>query len=187
MLALDSVRLLGWSLGGQVAMRLVLRRRIHVERLILVATTPYFVSADDWMHGLPHTQVRAMDRQMQRHYQQSMTEFFHLMFDGEKVDQDRYREIIQFAVRDGSLPEREVARKGLQILGNTDLRRHLADIDVDTLVHYGALDLITLPQACAYLAGQIPNAREVCWSGTGHAPFLSRPVEAVELWREFLR
>ncbi len=186
-LGFGKINLLGWSLGGQVALRMVVRKRVAVTKLVLVAATPLFISGGDWEHGLPPTQVRAMDRQMQRHYEQSMGEFFRLMFEDEKVGSERYREILRFAVRDGSLPTREVARQGLKILGRTDLRPLLAGIDLPVLVHYGRLDLITEPAACRFLAEQIPGAVEASWEGVGHAPFLSRPDDSVRLWREFLQ
>jgi len=187
LLGIDAIHLLGWSLGGQVALQIGKRRRVQVEKMILVATTPLFVSAREWEHGLPPTQVRAMDRQMQRHFEQSMGEFFRLMFDGEEMTSERYREIIRFAVRDGSLPTLEISRTGLKVLGTADLRALLPDLRLPVLVHYGALDLITVPAACRYLAEQIPGARQVVWNNVGHAPFLSRPADSVALWQDFLQ
>jgi pimeloyl-[acyl-carrier protein] methyl ester esterase len=128
-----------------------------------------------------------MDRQMQRHYEQSMGEFFRLMFEGEELSPERYRDIIRFAVRDGSLPSREISRAGLKLLGSTDLRHVLSAIKQPVLVHYGQLDLITVPAAGRFLAENIPGAREKVWDGVGHAPFLSRPQESVSLWLEFLQ
>ncbi len=186
-LEIDTIHLLGWSLGGQVALQMIKRAQIQVEKLILVATTPLFVSNSDWKNGLPPTQVRAMDRQIQRHYEQSMSEFFRLMFDGEEIPPERYRDIIRFAVRDGSLPERDVCRTGLKILGTTDLRRQLIDLHLPVLVHYGLLDQITDPAAGHYIAEQIPSATEVAWEDVGHAPFLSKPDDSAVLWREFLQ
>ena len=58
LLQTDTVHLLGWSLGGQVALQMVKRDQIQIEKLILVATTPLFVSTTDWQNGLPPTQVR---------------------------------------------------------------------------------------------------------------------------------
>lgn len=186
-LEIDTIDLLGWSLGGQVALQLTRRGHIKVAKLILVSTTPLFVATDGWPHGLPVTQVRAMDRQIQRDYKRSMSEFFTLMFDGEVMDRDRYRRIVQFAVREGSLPEREISRRGLKVLGSSDLRPELATLELPVLVHYGLLDLITDPAACRFLADEIPAAESACWEEVGHAPFLSRPDASVALWREFLQ
>ncbi|PLY00631.1 MAG: O-methylpimelyl-ACP methylesterase [Desulfuromonas sp.] len=185
-LGIKTISLLGWSLGGQVALTMSLRRQVCITKLVLVATTPLFVRNGDWAHGLPATQVRAMDRQMQRHFTQSMSEFFRLMFADEGVSPERYREIIRFAVRDGSLPPREVARRGLKILGACDLRPQLGALNLPVLVHYGGLDLITDPAAGHYLAEAIPEACEFHWEKVGHAPFLSHPENSVELWSGFL-
>src|SRR5215469_2387506 len=44
--------LLGWSLGGQFALDLAAAMPAGIERLVLVATTPRFLSGPDWRHGL---------------------------------------------------------------------------------------------------------------------------------------
>src|ERR1700716_620498 len=43
--------LLGWSLGGQVALDLAAAMPAGVERLALVATTPKFLAAAGWRRG----------------------------------------------------------------------------------------------------------------------------------------
>ena len=44
--------LLGWSLGGQFALDLAAAMPGAIERLVLVATTPKFLAARGWRHGL---------------------------------------------------------------------------------------------------------------------------------------
>ena len=43
---------LGWSLGGLVAMRWAHLEPARVGRLVLVATSPRFVAGDDWPHAM---------------------------------------------------------------------------------------------------------------------------------------
>jgi pimeloyl-[acyl-carrier protein] methyl ester esterase len=45
--------LLGWSLGGQIALDLAAAMPGQVERLALVATTPRFAASADWPYGMP--------------------------------------------------------------------------------------------------------------------------------------
>ena len=66
--ALESVStrysLLGWSLGGQIALDLAAAVPGSVERLVLVATTPRFAVAADWPYGMPATALEKMATQL---------------------------------------------------------------------------------------------------------------------------
>jgi pimeloyl-[acyl-carrier protein] methyl ester esterase len=185
-LDLREVALVGWSLGGQVALDLAPALGGRLRRLILVGTTPRFTAAADWPAGLPELQVRAMARDLKRNYLKTMGDFFALQFAGEAMSRERYRRIVDFAVRGGRLPEPEVALAALETLRREDQRSALGKIDVPVLVQHGELDRITLPSAADYLAAQLPAARLDLLPGIGHAPFLSRPQEVCRRWRDFL-
>jgi pimeloyl-[acyl-carrier protein] methyl ester esterase len=185
-LDLHDAALAGWSLGGQVALELVPAVRDRLRRLILVGTTPRFTAAADWPAGLPDLQVRALARDLRRHYLKTMGDFFALQFAGEAMSRERYRRLVDFAVRAGRLPEPETALAALETLRTADQRGALAGIDLPVLVQHGELDRITLPAAAGYLAAQLPAATLELWPGVGHAPFLSRPREVCRRWREFL-
>jgi pimeloyl-[acyl-carrier protein] methyl ester esterase len=121
-LDLREFALVGWSLGGQVALELCPALRERLRRLILVGTTPRFTAAADWTAGLPELQVRAMARDLKRNYLKTMGDFFALQFAGEELPHERYRRIADFAVRDGRLPEPEVALAALETLRLGDQR-----------------------------------------------------------------
>ena len=180
------IDLLGWSLGGQVALRLAHRGAVRVRRLTLVATPPRFVAAADWPHGLPDGQVRVMARELRRAYLKTQGDFFLRQFAGEELSRERLREIRGFAVRCGALPSPEVALAALETLRSGDLRSELSDLTCPVLVQQGGLDSITLPEAGAALAAGCPQGRLVLQPGQGHAPFLSAPQASLALWREFL-
>lgn len=186
-LGLAEVDLLGWSLGGQVAIRLARSGQIRVRRLLLVATTPRFVAAHDWPHGLPEGQVRVMARDLRRAYLKTQGDFFRLQFVGEELSGRRLKEIIDFAVREGALPVPDVALTALETLRRGDLRPELPQLALPVLVQQGECDRITLPGAARVLAAACPQSRLVLQPGLGHAPFLSAPQVSAELWREFLR
>ncbi|MCA1979868.1 MAG: alpha/beta fold hydrolase, partial [Thiobacillus sp.] len=48
----DGATVLGWSLGGQVALRAALDHPHKIARLALLASTPRFVAAPDWPHAM---------------------------------------------------------------------------------------------------------------------------------------
>jgi pimeloyl-[acyl-carrier protein] methyl ester esterase len=185
-LDLREVALVGWSLGGQVALELCPLLRGRLRRLILVGTTPRFTAAADWTAGLPDLQVRAMARDLKRNYPKTMSDFFALQFAGEELPRERYRHIVEFAVRGGCLPAPEAALAALETLRMADQRSALDAVEFPVLVQHGELDRITLPAAADYLAAHLPAAELERLTGVGHAPFLSRPQEVCRRWREFL-
>jgi len=186
-LQLSRAALLGWSLGGQVAMQLALQNPQPVSHLLLVAATPRFCQAPGWSHGLPETQLRALDRNLARAYEKTMGDFFNLQFSGENMPKERYREILRFAVRPSQLPALASARETLTVLGTSDLRNDLRSIAQPTQILHGEADQIIPVAAGRYLAEQIPQSEIHVMPGVGHAPFFSRPEESVKLWLDFLQ
>jgi pimeloyl-[acyl-carrier protein] methyl ester esterase len=126
-----------------------------------------------------------MARDLKRNYLKAMGDFFALQFAGEEIDRVRHRQIIELAVRQGRLPEPETALAALESLRRGDQRDSLSGIDCPALVLHGELDRVVPPDAGRYLAEHLPQAQLVLLSGVGHAPFLSRPREMFEQWRNF--
>ena len=179
------VCLAGWSLGGMLALELAARSLASIERLILIATTSRFTSAADWSCGLPATQVRALVRNLARRFEATLGEFFLLAFEGEEITPARLRDIREFAVRRGRLPNQAAAIALLALLENQDQRHLLPDIDQPALVLHGRLDRITPVAAGRCLAAALPHGRLVEFGGVGHGPFLSRPDQVVARITEF--
>ncbi len=185
-LQLAPAALLGWSLGGQVALQLAFAKSIQLTRLLLVSTTPRFCRSTDWTHALPTTQLKALDRNLSRAFEKTMGDFFNLQFLGEDLSKERYRQILQFAVRTSQLPKSAYARQVLQILGTSDLRRQLADIELPVQILHGEIDQIIPLTAGRFLADKIPAATFEPLAGVGHAPFFSKPEACVSRWLDFL-
>jgi len=186
-LGLDTFALGGWSLGGQVALRLAQAMPERIGRLLLIATTPRFTTCADWHQGLPAAQVRTLSRNAQRAYEKTLGDFFNMQFGAGEISRERYQRILNFAVRAGRLPDLDAALGGLQTLQEADLRAQLGAIACPTLVVHGREDRIVPVAAGRFLAQAISAARWCELAEAGHAPFLSRPEQTLNLWREFLQ
>ncbi|MFA5516884.1 MAG: alpha/beta fold hydrolase [Desulfuromonadales bacterium] len=186
-LDLRQAAVVGWSMGGQVLLELFAAQRARLAKVVLMGSTPRFTAGGDWAAALPVGQVRAMARDLKNNYLKTMGDFFALQFAGEAVERQRYRQIVDFAVHAGRLPEPAVALAALESLRRADLREKAGAIDCPALVVHGALDRITLPAAGRWLADHLPQARREILPEVGHAPFLTRPAQVFGLWREFLR
>ncbi|MCF6179489.1 MAG: alpha/beta fold hydrolase, partial [Geopsychrobacter sp.] len=76
----QKVTLLGWSLGGQLALQLASETTTLIERLILISSTACFCARPDWQAGLPAGELRALKRGLKRRYLATLGEFFDLQF-----------------------------------------------------------------------------------------------------------
>lgn len=180
------VTLVGWSLGGMLALEMAQQKKLPVDQLVLVATTPCFTQSEDWAHGLPSVQVRALARNLERRFEATLGGFFSLAFAGESISTERLRAIRSFAVRQGPLPDRDAALRLLNMLAVQDQRAKLTEIHQPVLVLHGDLDQIAPVSAGRSLAEKLEQGSFYGFQGVGHAPFLSQPQETVAKIREFL-
>lgn len=181
-LALQRINLLGWSLGGMVALRLTRRALLPINRLVLVATTPRFVTGDDWAHGQPEGQVRILSRNAGRDLAATRAQFFASLFTAEEL---AAAELAACAAA-VPLPQREAALGGLETLRSVDLRTELAAVRQPTLVLHGSADPIIPVAAGRFLATSLAERQLVELPGLGHAPFLSQPHRCAAPIRDFL-
>jgi pimeloyl-[acyl-carrier protein] methyl ester esterase len=178
--------LLGWSLGGMVALEAARDPELAPRSLVLVAATPRFTAGEGWPHGLPEGQVKAMARDLRSNYAATMGQFFKLMFAADEVSLSRYQELARGCGGAGRLVDAAIAQAGLLTLRCSDLRPVLAEIASPCLVLHGDQDRIVPVAAGRYLAEQLPRARWQPLADCGHAPFLSRPEAFCRSVVEFL-
>lgn len=185
----EPVTVLGWSLGGMVAQRLALSYPHLVERLVLVCTTPRFVTGVDWPHAMtPQTLARFGD-ELRVAYRVTLQRFLTLQVQGRGEGGVVGRDVLAL-LRDGLFarptPSAPTLAAALGVLAGSDLRAEAARIAAPTLVVTGPRDALTPEPAGAWLAQAVPHARHVSIAGAAHAPFLSHPADFVSVLESFL-
>jgi pimeloyl-[acyl-carrier protein] methyl ester esterase len=181
----DAATLLGWSLGGQVALRAALDHPHKIERLILLASTPKFVAASDWTAGMAEADLRAFGAALIEDSEATLLRFLSLQtrgMDGQKPLLQALRKTL-FAAPPAS---GEALASGLRMLRDTDLREELPALAQPALVLHGALDTLTPPVAGAWLAQQLRAAQYVELARAAHAPHLSHAAEVAAAIRTFM-
>ena len=176
--------LLGWSLGGQIALQLAAAQRA-VDRLVLIATTPRLTASPDWPHGAPAERLAAQAEGLETDYRRTVSEFLELQVRG-SAGSAAALEQLRAALFAHGYPGVAALARGLDLLRETDLRPLLADITLPTLVIAGQYDRVTLPAASHALADSLPNARYVEIRRAAHAPFMSHLPELSALIGDFL-
>jgi pimeloyl-[acyl-carrier protein] methyl ester esterase len=178
--------LVGWSLGGQLALQLAAEPALAVRRLVLIASSPRFVCADDWPHGLPVATLRQFAAQLTHDAGQTIDDFIELQLRG-SPDAAALRATLQDALRLHGAAEPAALAAGLKLLEHNDLRALARRIEVPVLVIAGQYDRVTAPAAGQALARLLPQARLLNIRRAGHAPFLSHPGQVAAAVLAFTR
>jgi pimeloyl-[acyl-carrier protein] methyl ester esterase len=177
--------LLGWSLGGQIALDLAAAMPWQIEKLVLVATTPRFVSGPDWPYGMAEAAVTRLATQLRLDYKQTVSDFLELQVRGSSEGASVLDQLRKAVFSHGQARP-EALQAGLNTLATSDLRATLSHVHVPTLVIAGQNDRITAPAASRALAEALSNARYVEMRRAAHTPFLSHRSEFATLVAEFL-
>jgi len=177
--------LLGWSLGGQFALRAALAAPERVARLVLVGATPRFTAAAGWPQGLPPGALAQMQERLAEDYRRTVGEFLELQVRGSRDAAQAGAALRAALLRHGEA-EPEALAAGLDWLARHDLRDTLARVRQPALVIAGQHDRVTPPAASEALAAALPRARYLQVARAAHAPFLSHPLEFLTALLGFL-
>lgn len=176
---------IGWSLGGLLAMQLALERPELVRRLVLISSTARFSQAPDWQAAMTVTALRGFARALLEDQQATVQRFLALQVRGSENERRQLRLLKEaLATRPPARPA--ALRSGLKILEQDDLRCRLSAIRQSCLLLYGQHDRIVPPAVGAGMNALLPQAAGHVVAGAGHAPFLSHPDATQQLLEAFL-
>jgi pimeloyl-[acyl-carrier protein] methyl ester esterase len=180
--------LLGWSLGGQFALDLAAAMPAGIERLVLVATTPRFLTAPGWRFGARPAALARLAAAVRADPRAGVRAFLRQQVRGlAPRTAARVLASLHAALAGNGSASPQALAWGLSRLEEADLRPALSLVRKPTLVIAGQLDRITQPAAARALAKALPRGTFRELRGAGHAPFLSHREQFTKLLREFLR
>lgn len=165
--------LCGWSLGGQLALSALARRPEHVSRLILVASTPRFVTGDDWSDGIAPALLAGFHQALHLNPGNLLARFAALINQGDSTGREITR-LLATLTAEGQ-PETAALDLGLSLLRDLDLRALPCKVAHPALVIHGAKDPLMPAAAARWLAGQFRHGEFELFPDAAHAPFLSAP------------
>ena len=198
----ERAHLLGWSLGGLVALRLGLtepRRAARedagtcateprrVQSVVTVGTTPRFTASDDWPAAMKPEILEAFEAMCREDYEGTLVRFLALNCKGaESMRRDvaRLKEILYFC----GLPAHRALREGLAILRDTDLRADLAKLTMPSRMIFGERDNIVPAAAMAAVEPLLNDRGDTALiEQVAHVPFLSAPDTFMQAVHDFHR
>jgi pimeloyl-[acyl-carrier protein] methyl ester esterase len=163
---------LGWSLGGAVAMRWAILHPDRIRRLALVATTPSFIARDGWPSAMQDATLRKFGDELRVAYRLTLQRFLTLQIQGSEGGRATLAALRHQLFARGE-PSAAALEQSLALVRGIDLRADVPSIRAPALVVSGDRDTLAPREAGAWLARTLPNAAYMEIAGAAHAPFLS--------------
>lgn len=151
----DTAHLVGWSLGGELALAYALCFPERVRSLTLISSTPCFMNRPDWTLGQPATLLDDFDRRLTANPAALLKRFSSLMRHGDNAAaRDR---TLSDTLLSASESDTERLAAGLRFLRTIDLRGACStqtDLPPVTLLH-GTADSVVPLAAAQWLAHEL--------------------------------
>jgi len=159
----DNPTLLGWSLGGLLAINIA--TKIKISKLILVASTPRFVRSDDWPYGINENNFRQFSDALELNLSKGLKRFASLQTE----DKTQLKALNQSI--DALPASTQALNQGLEILLNTDLVDKFEQLKIPIEVILGNHDTL-VPYRISNWYDKAKIKTQVL--NTGHLPFLHK-------------
>lgn len=177
---------LGWSLGGQFALRAALDHPESVRGVVMIASSPRFVGGEDWSHGVGPHLFRDFGAALRRDFRGTLEGFLALESLGSATAQEDLRNLKGHAFERGE-PDPRVLQEGLLLLDQADLREDLTRLKVPSLWISGRRDRLVPAGAMPAAAKLAHAARSVVIANAGHAPFLGATAQVADEIDQFMQ
>lgn len=174
----------GWSLGGQVALAWARAKPTQVERLALIGTTPCFVQRSDWSFALAVEVFETFAAELREDCKTAIRRFISLQAQGD-ANSKYVAQQLRSSFERCAAPSAETLNESLNVLRVTDLRGDISAIEQEVLVMHGERDMLVPVDAAEYLSRALPRGRLVSLRGAAHAPFVSESDRVGNLMQEF--
>src|SRR5690242_5058714 len=146
----------GWSLGGEVALAWAKRAPCQVRRVALISTTPCFTSRPGWPSATSAAVLREFRRSLAVDRASLLARFTAALVKRDSRARQFSGLLEQLSRRD--TPD-SVLAAGLAVLAQADVRSGLHEVKQPALVLHGAHDRIVPLAAGRRLAAALPDGR----------------------------
>lgn len=177
--------LLGWSLGGMLALRAAQLAPRRIRALVLLHTTPKFVSDAGWTHGVPAPVLQRFATSLLAAPERTVADFLELQVRGSR-DAAAVLVLLRHALQGHGAARPAALAAGLELLRSCDLRAVVPTLQLPALVIAGEHDRVTPPAAAHALGRLLPRSRVEELPRAGHASFLSHTDAVAALCEDWL-
>ena len=179
----EQAHIVGWSLGGELALALAQSRPDRVASLTLISSTPCFMIRDGWSAGQPTSLLDDFDQRLAANPAALLKRFATLIRHGD-AEASRDRSLAEYLTQANEADPARLAA-GLQLLRQVDLRTNTAAMSVPLMLVHGIHDAVTPLPAAEWLQQQTRATLHQV-EGASHALPLTHPTRVAAYLSAFI-
>jgi pimeloyl-[acyl-carrier protein] methyl ester esterase len=164
----------GWSLGGLYAQRLLLEEPEQISALVCVTSSPRFLADTHWP-AVQNDVFAQFYRNLSLNVEKTLKEFVRLQLNTSKQS---------FTL--GLPPSIEGLAEGLKTLEQWDFRQQLHDVTKPVCFMFGRRDPIVPVKVMHLMQREYPQCSYVFFNRAAHMPFLSHQMEFITELKRFI-
>jgi pimeloyl-[acyl-carrier protein] methyl ester esterase len=179
--------LLGWSLGGMLALYYahLNESNHHLKALVLLNSSACFLEKSDFSQGVKRADFEGLKQVIEAQDSKALLRLFgHLLVEG-SVTHKEDRRLLKQVFNENTLPSWAILSKGLEYLEALDLRGILSTIKPPSLFVLGQNDALISPSSKPKILNK--NFEVEMISGMGHFPFGSFAEKLVDSLVNYIR
>ena len=165
---------IGWSLGGNLALALAEQYPQQVSGLCLIAGNPSFVARDDWPCAMPAAQLKAFQQGIAGQRDKTLRRFDLLQIKGDEEQANLRKALGDYRKQQTPWSDADLAR-GLVWLGQFDQRELVQSLRVPMLWCFGREDQLVPVALAGYLDNSSDRISTAVFDDCAHLPFLTCP------------
>lgn len=176
--------IVGWSLGGNIALRLAQKYPQRIKSLVLITSNPKFTQLESWP-GVDPRLLQAFAHNLQTNRIQTLLRFMSLQVQGNPEARAILKQI-KIAIHADIATDSKALDAGLNILQTIDQRVAIKHLTMPILMIFGELDTlvpVSVAKQCQLLSTRI-ESRVI--DAAGHIPFISEQQQLLALLQDFI-
>ncbi|WP_194868749.1 pimeloyl-ACP methyl ester esterase BioH [Pseudoalteromonas sp. PPB1] len=173
----DGSVLIGWSLGGLVALNLAHRYPAKVAKVVMVASNPCFVEQPDWP-GIKPKVLAGFKQALADDSAKTIERFLAIQAMGSEHARDDIKQLRQLLAQLPA-PHPEALSLGLDALNRCDYRAYFRELTQPVFGLFGRLDALVPGDVIERMSALNPHFKAFVLPKASHAPFISHKDEFV--------
>ena len=174
--------IIAWSFGGLVATRLA-SLCVNIKAIVYIASSPCFINKADWNNVLDKKSILDLQRNLLRDPEKTVEYFAGLIAYGDKNVKNLIATIRSSLA---NVIYRPTLSTWLNELIEQDQRKEFAALDMPIQYVLAEHDALISPGIIEQLKQAHPKIDCVIINNSGHAPFIAKPQETINLIDGFI-